>query len=148
MQLYQQYAATKRAALDYDIDGLVIRATLCARRRCSASSADRPRAAVAFKFASQTKVTQAQPHRLGHRASGRVTPIAEFEPVEHRRSAPCERASLHNISNVKALGIGVGDEVLVSRRNDVIPYVEEVVVKHGPPVVIPDRPAACARASW
>ena len=57
--------------------------------------------------------------------------------------AHLERASLHNISNVKLLGVSEGDEILVSRRNDVIPQVEEVVVKHGPPAVIPTTCGVC-----
>ncbi len=54
-----------------------------------------------------------------------------------------QRASLHNAANVRALGIGVGDEVLVSRRNDVIPYVEEVVEKRGPAALAPARCPVC-----
>ena len=80
--------------------------------------------------------------------SGRVTPVAIVAPVE-LAGATVQRASLHNAANVRALGIGVGDEVLVSRRNDVIPYVEEVVEKHGPAAAPPDdvRRSATRRSS-
>jgi DNA ligase (NAD+) len=44
------------------------------------------------------------------------------------------------------LGIGIGDQVLVSRRNDVIPYVEEVVTKAGKPARIPNKCATCKTA--
>lgn len=74
--------------------------------------------------------------------SGRVTPVAIVAPVE-LAGATVQRASLHNAANVRALGIGVGDEVLVSRRNDVIPYVEEVVTKHGPAAVPPATCPVC-----
>jgi DNA ligase (NAD+) len=47
------------------------------------------------------------------------------------------------MANVRALGIGVGDEVLVSRRNDVIPYIEEVVDKRGNPAEPPERCPVC-----
>jgi DNA ligase (NAD+) len=57
--------------------------------------------------------------------------------------ATVQRASLHNAANVRALGIGPGDEVLVSRRNDVIPYVEEVVEKRGPAAVQPTTCPVC-----
>jgi DNA ligase (NAD+) len=47
------------------------------------------------------------------------------------------------VANVERLGLGVGDEVLVSRRNDVIPYIEEVVQKVGVAVTAPERCAVC-----
>ena len=142
LQLYQQYAASKRAALDYEIDGLVIRCNPVRTQALLGELGGRPRAAVALKFASQTKVTRLNRIVWDTGDSGRVTPIAEFDMV-WIGGAHLERASLHNISNVKALGISEGDEILVSRRNDVIPQVEEVVVKHGPPAVIPTTCGVC-----
>ena len=142
LQLYREYAASKRAALDYEIDGLVIRCNPVRTQALLGELADRPRAAVALKFASQTKVTRLNRIVWDTGDSGRVTPIAEFERV-WIGGAHLERASLHNASNVKALGISEGDEILVSRRNDVIPQVEEVVVKHGPPAVVPTTCAVC-----
>jgi DNA ligase (NAD+) len=142
LQLYAQYAASKRAALDYEIDGLVIRCNPVRTQALLGELAGRPRAAIALKFASQTKVTKLNRIVWDTGDSGRVTPIAEFDMV-WIGGAHLERASLHNISNVKALGISEGDEILVSRRNDVIPQVEEVVVKHGPPVVIPTTCGVC-----
>jgi DNA ligase (NAD+) len=56
------------------------------------------------------------------------------------------RASLHTAANIAELGIGIGDEVLVSRRNDVIPYVEEVVTKKGKPAKPPTKCAICKSA--
>ncbi len=142
LRLYREYAATKRAALDYDIDGLVIRCNPVRTQALLGELGGRPRAAVALKFASQTKVTRLNRIVWDTGDSGRVTPIAEFERV-WIGGAHLERASLHNVSNVKALGVSEGDEILVSRRNDVIPQVEEVVVKHGPPAVIPTTCAVC-----
>jgi DNA ligase (NAD+) len=142
VRLYREYAASKRAALDYEIDGLVIRCNPVRTQALLGELAERPRAAVALKFASQTKVTRLKRIVWDTGDSGRVTPIAEFELV-WIGGAHLERASLHNISNVKALGISEGDEILVSRRNDVIPQVEEVVVKHGPPIVIPTTCGVC-----
>lgn len=142
LRLYQQYAASKRAALDYEIDGLVIRCNPVRTQALLGELGGRPRAAVALKFASQTKVTRLNRIVWDTGDSGRVTPIAEFDMV-WIGGAHLERASLHNISNVKALGISEGDEILVSRRNDVIPQVEEVVVKHGPPAVIPTTCGVC-----
>lgn len=98
--------------------------------------------AVAFKFASPVKVSRVVDVTWETGSSGRVTPVAIVEPVE-LAGASVRRASLHNMANVRALGIGVGDEVLVSRRNDVIPYVEEVVEKHGPAAEPPKGCPVC-----
>jgi DNA ligase (NAD+) len=75
--------------------------------------------------------------------SGRVTPVATIAPVEIG-GATVQSVGLHNVSNVERLSPAIGDEVLVSRRNDVIPYLEEVVVRHGGEVVtVPSQCATC-----
>jgi DNA ligase (NAD+) len=101
---------------------------------------NRPRGAIAYKFASQAKVTTLVDIVWETGPSGRVSPVAIVEPVD-LAGATVRRASLHNASNIAELGLGIGDEVLVSRRNDVIPYVEEVVTSRGktakPPTTCP-----------
>ncbi len=71
-----------------------------------------------------------------------MTPVAIVEPVE-LAGATVRRASLHNVAHVRFLGIAVGDEVLVSRRNDVIPYVEEVVTKNDKAIEVPTTCTVC-----
>lgn len=128
MELHAEYSREKRAKLDYEIDGLVIRANDVHAQHMLGELGNRPRAAVAYKFASQAKVTKLIDIVWETGPSGRVSPIAVVDAVE-LTGAVVRRASLHNASNIATLGIGIGDEVLVSRRNDVIPYVEEVVTK-------------------
>lgn len=140
--LHQHYASAKRAELDYEIDGLVVRANDLRTQHLLGEKAHRPRAAVAFKFASQAKRSRVIAITWETGPSGRVSPIAQIEPVE-LAGAQVQRASLHNAGNVRALGIGVGDEVLVSRRNDVIPYVEEVIATHGERAIVPTQCAVC-----
>jgi DNA ligase (NAD+) len=142
IQLHRQYADGKRAALDYEIDGLVVRANDIHVQQMLGEKGGRPRAAVAFKFASQAKISTVLDIWWETGPSGRVSPVARVKEVE-LAGAIVKRASLHNASKVAALGIGVGDEVLVSRRNDVIPYVEEVVKKVGPPAQPPERCGTC-----
>ncbi|MBX3200515.1 MAG: NAD-dependent DNA ligase LigA [Labilithrix sp.] len=142
LRIHADYASNKRAALDYEIDGLVVRANDLRAQQLLGELGDRPRAAVAFKFPSLAKISRVVAIAWETGPTGRVTPIANVEPVEIG-GATVQFVSLHNVSNVDRLGIGVGDEVLVSRRNDVIPYLEEVVVKHGPSVTVPTACAAC-----
>lgn len=140
--LHQEYAKTKRAKLDYEIDGLVVRAHEVHAQHMLGELGNRPRAAVAYKFASQAKVTTLLDIIWDTGSSGRVSPIAIVEPVE-LAGATVRRASLHNASNIAELGIAIGDEVLVSRRNDVIPYVEEVVTKKGKVAKPPTKCGVC-----
>jgi len=146
LELHAHYSQTKRAKLDYEIDGLVVRANDVHAQHMLGELGNRPRGAIAFKFASQAKVTKLTDVLWETGSSGRVTPVAIVEPVE-LAGAVVRRASLHTASNVTALGIGIGDEVLVSRRNDVIPYVEEVVTKHAKkPVKPPTKCGTCESA--
>ena len=139
---HQRYAKSQRAKLDYEIDGLVMRASDVHAQHMLGEVGNRPRGAVAFKFASQAKVTKVIDIIWDTGSSGRVSPIAIVAPVQ-LAGATVQRASLANASRVAELGIGIGDEVLVSRRNDVIPYVEEVVTKHGPVAKPPTKCGIC-----
>ena len=141
--IHAEYSKRKRVKLDYEIDGLVVRANDLRTQNLLGELGDRPRAAVAFKFASMAKISRVIGISWETGPSGRVTPLANVEPVE-LVGAIVQNVSLHNVSNVERLGIGIGDEVLVSRRNDVIPYLEEVVVKHGETVVPPQACTVCS----
>jgi DNA ligase (NAD+) len=145
LKIYEDYIAKKRGALDYEIDGLVVRANDLRAQAMLGELGDRPRAAVAFKFPSMAKNSKVVAITWETGPSGRVTPIAQVEPVDIG-GAIVQNVSLHNASNVERLGVGVGDEVLVSRRNDVIPYLEEVVVKHGKAATPPTNCATCGEA--
>ncbi len=145
LRIHKEYSSKKRAELDYEIDGLVVRANDLRAQHLLGELGGRPRAAVAFKFASLAKVSRVIAINWETGPTGRVTPIANVEPVEIG-GATVQFVVLHNVSNVERLGIGVGHEVLVSRRNDVIPHLEEVVVKHGPAVAIPSACATCNAA--
>lgn len=137
-----KYAKKKRASLDYEIDGLVMRANDVHVHTMLGEVNNRPRGAVAYKFASQAQVTKVVDIIWDTGSSGRVSPVAVVAPVV-LAGATVQRASLANASRVAELDIGVGDDVLVSRRNDVIPYVEEVVVKRGPTAKPPKKCLVC-----
>lgn len=142
LRIHREYGAKRRAELDYEIDGLVVRANDLRGQHLLGELGGRPRAAVAYKFASLAKLSRVVAIGWETGPTGRVTPIANVEPVEIG-GAIVQNVALHNASNVERLGIGVGDEVLVSRRNDVIPHLEEVVAKHGPCATVPTECATC-----
>ena len=145
LAIYKRYQEETRESLDYEIDGLVVSIDSLAAQALLGELNRRPRGATAFKFASPAKLTRVLRVEWDTGPSGRVTPVAHVAPVE-LVGATVQRASLHNAARVRALGIGVDDEVLVSRRNDVIPYVEEVVAKHGEAAEPPTLCPRCAQA--
>jgi DNA ligase (NAD+) len=128
--VYQTYVDSKRDSLDYDIDGLVIDVDDTPAREALGERNHRPKGSVAYKFPHEQKETVLRNIRWQVGNSGRVTPVAEFDTV-NLAGANVKQASLHNLSNMLKLAQGQGQEhlfegdvVLVSRRNDVIPYVE------------------------
>jgi DNA ligase (NAD+) len=129
-QLHARYQDETRESLDHDIDGLVVRANDIAAFTILGELNRRPRAAVAFKFGHEMQVTSLLGIEWSTGDTGRITPVARIEPV-FLAGAEVRNASLHNLGLVQSLGVGVGDQVLVSRRGDVIPYVEDVVVDGG-----------------
>jgi DNA ligase (NAD+) len=125
-EVYEHYADEKREGLNYDIDGLVVRLTDEVDFQDAGWSSERPKGAVAIKFANETAVTTLTEVKWQVGRSGRITPVAIYEPVE-LAGAVCERANLHNWNNVEDLGLCIGDEIVVERAGDVIPDVREVL---------------------
>jgi DNA ligase (NAD+) len=130
--LYQMYVDSIREGLDYDIDGLVFFVDDNEERDALGDLNSRPKGAVAFKFPHEEKVTELRDIVWQVGKSGRLTPVAIFDTVD-LAGAKVSRASLHNVSNLKRISgnpngmLSMGDKILVSRRNDVIPYVEKLV---------------------
>jgi DNA ligase (NAD+) len=131
--VYQRYIDSAREGLDYDIDGLVFEFDTPAHMDALGDKNNRPRGAIAYKFPHDQKVSTLRNVRWQVGNTGRLTPVAEFDAVK-LAGATVVQASLHNIGNMTRLAGAVGQEylfagdtVVVSRRNDVIPYVESVV---------------------
>lgn len=149
--VYADYVAHARKSIGYDIDGLVIEVDNAATREGLGDLNGRPRGACAYKFPHESKPTILRDIRWQVGSSGRITPVVEFDAVQ-LAGAMVKQASLHNISYMKALvtdaqGVGefpcVGDQVLVSRRNDVIPYVESLLTQATKPSVEFRPPTEC-----
>jgi len=130
IDIYNAYIDTRREALDWDIDGLVVKSVTYFD---PGSDWSHPKNKVAWKFPHQRTSTIMIDIEASARG-GRITPVALLEPVECG-GVTIRRASLSNWPNVEAMGIGKGAKVEISRRNDVIPYVESVLVKGEPPVI-------------
>lgn len=128
ISLYQKYVAGKREKMDVEIDGLVLKVNSLKRQRLLGIVDGRPRGQVAWKFAAEKRETELEDVRWDVGLTGRITPVAVLRGVLIG-GVTVRQASLHNVGNMKRLGVWKGASVLVSRRGDVIPYVEEVVEK-------------------
>ncbi len=128
---YENFINGDRDDLDYEIDGLVIAIDSTEEREALGSHDMRPRGAIAFKFPHQEgyAIIEDIVDQVG--SSGRIAPVAIFSPTL-LAGASVSRASLHNMGYIGRLGgIRIGSKVRVSRRNDVIPAVEEVIAQGG-----------------
>ena len=134
IQHRQSYIERLRDLCDYDIDGLVVEVDNNSDRHDMGSHNHRPKGAIAFKFPHEAKPTFLKDILWQVGNSGRITPVAVFDAV-NLAGAEVEKASLHNVGNILRLvqpmstqHFAVGDKILVSRRNDVIPFVESLLI--------------------
>ncbi|MCZ2222493.1 MAG: NAD-dependent DNA ligase LigA [Chitinophagales bacterium] len=139
--IWDEYQEFKREQLDYDIDGLVVKFNNIDFQLSLGEKNLRPKGAIAFKFASKMKETLIKDIKWQVGNSGRVTPVAVIEPVII--DAKIENASIYNIAYINKLGIDIGAKVLVSRRNDVIPRIEQVIESTGSIAKAPENCPSC-----
>lgn len=126
---WQEYMDSTRSTLDYDIDGLVFRINDRKLQISLGEENHRPKGAIAFKFEAPEARSVVKKIADETGDTGQITPVAHFDEVE-LLGAKVRKASLHNYSNIKNLGVDIGDEVLVQRANDVIPFVKSVTKKN------------------
>jgi len=112
----------RRADLDYDIDGAVVKVDSYALQAALGSVAHDPRWAIAFKFAPTTVTTRLQSIEVNVGRTGVLTPFAVLEPV-FVGGVTVERATLHNEDDIRRKDIRPGDDVILQRAGDVIPQV-------------------------
>lgn len=135
-----EYQDGLRDSFEYELDGLVISNNSLEKQRELGSLHGRPYWSTAYKFDGVYKIGHIKNIILQVGSMGRITPVAVFEPKINLMGAEVEKASLHNFKNIKELGIGVGCQALVTRSNEVIPYVKEVI---SPPVNLYLPPTNC-----
>lgn len=134
-----------RPELDYEIDGVVYRAASVAEQRRLGATAHHPRWSIAYKFQGDTGVTRLADVQWSVSRTGRITPVALLQPIE-LSGAKISRASLHNLSRLRDLGLTRDCKVEVTRRGGVIPMVERVAEAgaDGEPFEIPTACPACS----
>lgn len=112
----------RRAELDYDIDGAVVKVDSAELQVALGHVAHDPRWAIAFKFAPTTATTRLERIEVKVGRTGVLTPFAVLRPV-FVGGVTVERATLHNQDDIGRKDLRPGDDVIVQRAGDVIPQV-------------------------
>lgn len=111
---------------DYDIpsDGLVLTYEDMAYGQSLGRTAKFPRDSIAFKWADELRETTLREIEWSASRTGLINPVAIFEPVE-LEGTTVSRASVHNISILRGLKLGIGDRITVYKANMIIPQIAE-----------------------
>ena len=126
---------------DFPSDGLVLLYDDISYGESLGSTAKFPRNAIAFKWADETAQTKLTEVEWSASRTGLINPVAIFEPVE-LEGTTVSRASVHNISIVKELKLGIGDTIEVYKANMIIPQIAQNLTKSGS-LAIPDKCPVC-----
>lgn len=125
-----QEFAEKITENDFPSDGLVLLYDDIAYGKALGSTAKFPRNAIAFKWADEEMETVLTQIEWSPSRTGLINPIAVFAPVE-LEGTTVSRASLHNLSIMDSLALGIGDHIKVYKANMIIPQVAENITRSG-----------------
>ncbi len=125
-----QWFADHVATNDFPSDGLVLTYNDIAYGNSLGRTAKFPRNAIAFKWKDETRQTKLLSIEWSPSRTGLINPVAIFEPVE-LEGTTVSRASVHNLSVMEELQLGIGDEITVYKANMIIPQIAEDLTKSG-----------------
>lgn len=144
MDTIEQFA---KKIVDYDVpsDGLVL--TLCdlAYGESLGRTAKFPRDSIAFKWADETALTTLLEIEWSPSRTGLINPVAIFEPVQ-LEGTTVSRASVHNLSIMEDLELGIGDQITVYKANMIIPQIAENLTRSRK-IQIPKTCPVCGKAT-
>jgi DNA ligase (NAD+) len=147
-EVWDAIGAIDRARKDYpyETDGAVVKVDAFAQQAILGATAKFPRWAIAYKFSAERATTTVLSIDVQVGRTGTLTPVANLEPVQ-LAGTTVSRASLHNADIVTALGIRVGDRVVIEKAGEIIPQVVSVDVEarthEAPPFEMPTACPCC-----
>ena len=126
---------------DVPSDGLVLIYDDIAYGRSLGRTAKFPRDSIAFKWADEIQTTRLSYIEWSASRTGLINPVAVFEPVE-LEGTTVSRASVHNLSILESLELGIGDEITVYKANMIIPQIADNLTRSGN-LPIPEHCPVC-----
>ena len=143
---FHRAVAEKRAALPFDIDGVVYKVNRLDWQQQLGFRTREPRWAVAHKFPAQEELTVVEAIEVQVGRTGAITPVARLRPV-FVGGVTVTNATLHNADEVARKDVRVGDTVIVRRAGDVIPEVVGGMLERrsteSQPFVMPENCPVC-----
>ncbi len=143
---FQQRLGAERAALPYDIDGVVYKIDDLAWQERLGYVGREPRWAVAWKFPAEQATTRLLDIVIQVGRTGALTPVAQLQPV-NVGGVLVTRATLHNEDEIARKDVRIGDTVTLQRAGDVIPQILGAVAADRPaaaqPYLFPDHCPVC-----
>lgn len=128
VQKLRDYWEKNREKLEYEIDGTVVILNENSAFQELGSVGKAPRGAIAYKFSPKEAQTLVEDIIVQVGRTGILTPVAVLKPVQIGGTT-VSRATLHNLDEIKRLGIKIGDTVVVGRAGDVIPDIKKVITE-------------------
>ncbi len=146
VKVYLETWTDRRATLDYDTDGVVIKVDDLGQQAELGATTQAPRWAIAYKFPAEQAVTKLTDITINVGRTGALTPAAVLEPVRVS-GVTVTSATLHNEDEIKRKDVRIGDWVIVQRAGEVIPEVvaplPERRTGHERKFVMPKRCPVC-----
>ncbi|MBC8542833.1 NAD-dependent DNA ligase LigA [Bianquea renquensis] len=133
------------AESEFPSDGLVLTFNSISYSESLGRTAKFPRDSIAFKWQDETRSTVLRDIEWNTSRTGLINPVAIFDPVE-LEGTTVQRASIHNISIMEELELGIGDEIEVYKANMIIPQIGENLTRSGT-AVIPEYCPRCGGAA-
>jgi DNA ligase (NAD+) len=137
--------AKDREELPFATDGMVVKVDDFSLRELLGTTSKSPRWAMAFKYAAEQVSTKLLSVTWQVGKNGQLTPVAELEPV-FVSGTTVRRATLHNMDQVRRLGVHDGDTLVVEKAGEIIPYIVRVDGEHQPgalPIAPPELCPSC-----
>lgn len=138
--------AKKVESNDFPSDGLVLTFNDIAYGMSLGRTSKFPRHSIAFKWRDELRETKLLDIEWSPSRTGLINPVAIFEPVELEGTS-VSRASLHNISIMEGLSLGIGDMVTVYKANMIIPQIAENLTRSGN-IKIPETCPVCGQKTY
>jgi len=129
------------SGFDLPSDGLVLSFDDIAYGKSLGRTAKFPRDSIAFKWVDELRETTLREMEWSASRTGLINPVAIFEPVE-LEGTTVSRASVHNVSILQNLQLGIGDRITVYKANMIIPQIADNLTRSGN-LEIPDKCPIC-----